>query len=163
MNKIVWLKITSFVGISPGAVHIYGELFRDGNFDGVDLTRTLTVAAARKLNKWYRQQSGGAGSGFTYRAGGTTTGFENEEEVVALAITTYKDHLPGAEVLIKGHQAFADPQPVLDGPPDVMELGNRLANEAEALDYWALRKNHGRMDQLCAEWDKLMHTLREDE
>ena len=158
-SKIVWLKISSWSGISIGAVHIYGELIPDGSQEGVSLEKTLTATQARKLNKWYRQ-TGGVGGLTTYRAGYKTTGFDDESELTEFALKTYREHFPKAELLIKGQAMNVEPQLILDGPSDVKEKAERLLREARALEYWEHRENYKRMDALSDEWEDLLKPFR---
>jgi len=73
---IVFLEITSFIGISLGATHYYGKLVGDvdGKYNKADLKRTLTAAGADGLTERH-------GDGYAYRAGQAVENFDTKEEI----------------------------------------------------------------------------------
>lgn len=144
-GKIITLEITSFVGMSIGAVHYYGKLS-----DGVvrtDLMRVLTAAGARKLNILHR-------AGNTYHAGDEVTNWDSEEELIAYARRTWKDHYPDGGLLVLGDSA--GPHPILVGPAEIVAEGAKLLKKAERIGYWSTRSNWTKMDAICKEWDALL-------
>lgn len=105
----VYLEISSWIGISIGAIHFYGKMkCSDGDeFKSIEMLHPLTISQARELNKNEKYR--------LYDAGDMYYGYDSKNEIRKQAIETYKDLFPGATVLIEGHIAYADPQPILDG------------------------------------------------
>jgi len=117
----VYLKITSWAGISIGAIHFYGELRARNPYRCVELSNTLTVASAKRLNRHRRDDF--RGEDWNYRAGMKVNGFDTEQEIIDLAIKTYKTHFPEGTVLILGDPVYAEPQKIIDGPKSAIKKG----------------------------------------
>src|SRR5512136_161848 len=100
-KRIVYLEIDSWIGTSIGATHFYGELKSNGKH--IELKRCLTLHQARELQK----------KDWPVEAGDLFHGFDTKDEIISLAITTYKEHFPEADILIQGRSACAEPQMVL--------------------------------------------------
>jgi hypothetical protein len=118
--KGVVLSITSFRGVSPGAIHYYGRLHHYETEPRVDLEvrRALSAREARELTKldrstysWYK--------GGGYKPGDLTDRFDSILELRAFALKHYKELVPGTMLLLVGQFAVADPQECLDGPEDL--------------------------------------------
>ena len=127
-EEVVYLHIASWVGIGIGASHSYGELVFHGK--SVRLTRKLTAKQAKEIND---------NDSFdfpTCRAGQEYSGFDSEEELIKLAVSTYKLHFPEATVLIHGSSSCADPQEILDGPEYFKNAINKLYNRAESIGWY---------------------------
>ena len=144
----VYLKITSWAGTSIGAIHFYGELRVRNPYRAIELKRTLTTASARRLTKQH-------GKDFQYRVGYQTIGFETEQEIIDLAIKTYKTHFPEATVLILGDPVYAEPQKIIDGPKSVIKKAEGLCAK-----YEGYRKDYRMADYICNEWDKLLESVK---
>src|SRR3990167_6329937 len=146
----VYLKITSWAGISIGAIHYYGELKARNPYRAIELNRTLTAASARRLTKQH-------GKDFQYRAGYETIGFETEQEIIDLAIKTYKTHFPEATVLILGDPVYAEPQKIIDGPKSAIKKADKLRAKYEECGE---ERNWRMSDSICDEWDKLLESAK---
>ena len=145
----IYLKITSWAGISIGAIHFYGELRARNPYRVIELKRTLTTASARRLTKQH-------GKDFQYRVGYQTIGFETEQEIIDLAIKTYKTHFPDATILIRGDPVYAEPQEIIDGKKSVIVKANKLRDKYKEYE----KAYRYRMaDFICNEWDKLIESV----
>jgi len=80
------LDISSWNGITPGAMHYYG-IIRDDDFSGPrhDVLRVLDEAGARALS---------VGDDFPWKAGDDTSRFDSKEELVAAAIALFEEESP---------------------------------------------------------------------
>ena len=153
-EKIVYLDITSWAGLSLGAIHYYGTLWghKNGDMEKVELTRFLSARAAAKLTKLH-------GTDWVYRAGRPYHGFDTRDEIIELAKRTYRDHFPAANILILGKIVVADPQPVLDGPPDFTNKVNTWVKEAESIG-WYDGGHEQRMDRISDAYNELVRKFR---
>jgi len=148
----VYLKITSFRGLSLGAVHYYGELRARNPYRCVELSNTLTVASAKRLNKQRRDEF--RGEDWNYRVGMKVNGFDTQQEIIDLAIKTYKTHFQDATILIRGDPVYAEPQEIIDGKRSVIVKANKLCNK-----YKEYEKDYRMADSICDEWDKLIESV----
>lgn len=132
----VWyLEITSWRGISFGATHWYG-LLRSGldeYRDEIHLERVLSSKEVRDLNRADPYRIAGQP---LYRVGDKTKGFNDRESVIEAA----KRAINPNDILILGNWSAADPQEVIVGPPELVDLyrqwkgwddpeADRIANE----------------------------------
>jgi hypothetical protein len=145
---IVYLEIRTWIGSSAlGAIHYYGELV------GEDITfvlrKTLSSREARELNKVAKA----TGFPIEYKAGDKYTGFLDKQEIVDLALETWKEQFLDGTILIKGDHAVAEPQEILVGPEDLKEAVNSLVEQAKDLDW---DSNRLQMTEICLQWDILM-------
>ena len=103
----VWLKISSWTGISMGAIHVYGSLRSEERDSEIELKRKLTVSQARKLSK---QQSENSlfGTEYHWKEGQETRCFDTEEELKAFAKKHWKTHFSGKKRLVVGDPAYCD-------------------------------------------------------
>jgi hypothetical protein len=125
-SRIVYLEISSFIGRSFGAIHYYGCLSGHcPEYKKVRLERKLSAREAAELNKVHDWR--------LYREGYLYEGFDTKDEIMHLALSDYKKHFPDADILIMGSSAIADPQPVLDGPPDFKDMVNAWVDEADRI------------------------------
>ncbi len=143
-DRFAWLEITSYIGVSYGARHYYGEL-RYGD-ERVQLKHRMSAADAARLNKAHGWKG--------YRAGGLSEHFDSKDQVIALAVETYKTHFPGAILLVQGNKAYAEPQPCLAGEPVLMEKINGLAAELKVEEGKNGNGQHEsrRMREICDEY-----------
>ena len=145
----VYLKITSWAGISIGAIHFYGELKARNPYRAIELKRTLTTASARRLTRQH-------GKAFQYLAGYQTIGFETEQEIIDLAIKTYKTHFPEATILILGDLIYAGPQKIIDGPKSIVKKVDGLIAKYREYEN---EKDYRMAENICNEWDKLIESV----
>ena len=147
---IVYLIVSSWAGVSPGAFHVYGYL-RDDDLDSkVELTYAMTPAQAAHFNK------DEPGRRRAYKAGNESSRFMSYDNLEQLAIKVYRTHFPGATILMRGKPSACGPKKVLDGPEPLKTEGNALWRRAEALHWYNLRSNWQEMDDISDEWDQLL-------
>ena len=151
----VYLKITSWAGTSIGAIHFYGELRARNPYRCVELSNTLTVASAKRLNRHRRDDF--RGEDWNYRAGMKVNGFDTEQEIIDLAIKTYKTHFPEGTVLILGDPVYAEPQKIIDGPKSAIKKADKLRAKYEECGE---ERNWRMSDSICDEWDKLLESAK---
>lgn len=108
---MVWLRISSYRGISFNAVHYYGKLMDDtGLFaNAVALQRTLTALEAEKLNIQHQTEE----SHFAYKAGSEVPNFDREGDVITQAIRVWRKHFPGKTILVLGDPLYSEHEELL--------------------------------------------------
>ena len=128
-DKLVYLEITSWIGISIDAMHFYGSLkgHINDDFRSIELLHALTIEEAKVVSK---------ASSIRFSPGDMYNGFLNKQDIINLALKIYKDRFPQAEVLVLGRIAIADPQEILDGPPAFKDAVNKLYNTAESIGWY---------------------------
>jgi hypothetical protein len=133
--RVVYLEITSWVGTYAfGASHYYGTLKKSVPksekypfyLETHDLEHKLTKREAAEMNK-------NSMFDYNWRAGGLYHGFSSKEAVIKQGIEEWKKYFPDADILVLGSYGTADPQLILEGPKDLMDFVNPLAEEAERI------------------------------
>lgn len=154
-DRIVYLQISSHIGISLGAIHYYGKLHgnREANHT-VDVWKRMTRREATKLTK-------GDSFGFKYRAGNTTRRFETKELLRIHADTLLRKHFPSAVILLEGSWAVYQPQRVLwSEDPVIKDTVNAMYEVCEALGWWD-RGNDDLVDKVWSEWKSVWEPFEE--
>jgi len=141
--NLIHLYITSFIGVSPGAVHYYGSL---KSKKSIELKKKVKQSDLKALN----------GSHPTYRVGNITTRFNSEKEIIRLAIKTYKEHFKNATVLCLGNTTFIEPKKILDAPKGVKTKANALYRKADKLGMWENKNKDDEMEKLTKEWYEIV-------
>lgn len=92
------IKISSFAGIAPGAIHSYGEAWRyDGDkTERHDLERIIGEADAKRLNRLDETAWGGP---FRWKPGMKTNRFDSEEAVIQAGIAVLLEKY-GDEIVV---------------------------------------------------------------
>lgn len=136
MNKVVYCKISSWVGRVFGAEHYYVDLQRGRYPDRVEekVYHKLTQSEADRLNR--RRIQDPEYPEPTWEAGEEVGYFFSKERAVRGAVAAYKAKFPGAVILVEGDIGTYEPQLILDGPSETMEAINKLVERAEAIDWW---------------------------
>ena len=113
------IRITSYAGYAPGAIHYYGEAWRyDGDTcERQELERTLTEPEAIKLNR-HDRGADALPSGFRWKIGSKTGRFDSEESVID-AGRVYFSEKYGSEVAVIELGAHYD----LDSPELALNSG----------------------------------------
>lgn len=145
--KVVYLRITSFVGISIGASHHYGKLICGR--EHVELRRKLSRDDAEEMNRRWGIDS-------AFKKGDFTQCFNTEDEIKKLACATFKTHFPDADVLILGNSACADPQIILIGPKAFKDKVNAWYRQAEKIGWY----DGGHMSKMIEIGDKFFEYFR---
>jgi len=122
--KTCHLSISSYRGISPGAIHFYGSLWCDG--ERIELKKKMDAKDASYLST----------KDYKYHAGEMTERFNLENEIREIAIQSWKKYYPEADVLLEGSSGILDPQKCLDGPPLLKDRINKLWQRAEKIGGW---------------------------
>ena len=152
-EKIINLDIKSWQGVSPGALHFYGCLCGGKPYRKVEIKKAMTAREARELSKR---------DSFHYRSGSTTERFADKDELIQLAVKTYKEHFPAAKVLLLGNPVSAEPQRVLDAPPRIFKKGNKMFAEIDSMKWTGkgfLRRSEeddGRAARLSIAFSKML-------
>jgi len=120
-DKIVVLHISSFVGISPGAIHYYGSL--NSRSKTIELKYILTDKTAELLSK----------KDYCYKAGMKTERFSSEKDIRRVARREWKKNFPDSIVLLEGSSSCVDPQKCLNGSKELKGEINRLWRMGEKI------------------------------
>ena len=127
--KVVYCGITSWKGRVQGAEHYYVDLVQKVYpRNEVSLRHNLTGTEADRLNRRNPDKRWEAGEEVRY--------FFDRDRAVRAAVTQYKLLFPGAIILVEGDCCTYEPQPILDGPQEVMEAINELYKQAEEIYWW---------------------------
>lgn len=152
--KLVYLKTSSWAGISIGGEHTYAEL-TNGEYGKerkkVDLYLTLSTSDAIKLNKKYDTR----GSYCRYRKGDQFHGFWTEADAVAQALRDWRKHFPDYDALVIDHGAAIRPSKILDGLDKLKIKANKLNDKYDAFGW--IDENQA-MRKISDQWYKLMET-----
>lgn len=168
---VVILEISSWHGISIGAIHWYAKLMWDDpakvvkNDEGyttcsgltsIDLERTLTAGEVKAENA--QLQSNGHRARF--RVGDTTTGFVTEQDAINAAITYFNQNFDTENsVLYKGDYATCSAwQTLLVWPKKHNLIAKSMINmsaEFQALNGYECKKDKkAYVERLDARWRK---------
>lgn len=162
MYKVAHLEIKTYAGTVPGASHYIARL-RFGDEVDINVEHKLTARSAAKLNRDERRQGAFKTS---YKAGQTSTRFEEREEAIRTGVAIFERELlpKGADLLLLGSRVVCDPLPVIAFRPGLADLAARLNEISEAADKndrW--EGDEARMQQLCDSWDSLMDKPKGDQ
>jgi len=144
-KKVIHLEITTWAGMSIGAIHYYGKLVGEdeqGEYKKVEVEKGMTAREARAMNKL-------DGTRGLYKAGSTTSRFDRREQVIERALEIWKDHFPEGEILLIGSSSTVDPQEVLVGPEELKTVVNAWVKQYED-------EYEGYPDEIYQRWRKLM-------
>jgi hypothetical protein len=147
-ENIVFLKITSWYGISVGAEHYYGKLTDFKTNENIELTYPLTKEDAKYLNKKEKIEDE-----IGYEEGEESERFRNEEAVIERAKKQFKILFPKATILVRG-TSDPNPQEVLVGPKQFKNAINVLWQRCELLD-WDREEDEEELEEIYGKWEKL--------
>lgn len=112
--KAAHLDISSWRGISIGAIHYYGTLRYEiaGKYERIEATRQLSKKGAQQLN---RERARMGVSDYDYQEGQEVNGFKTESEVRQAGIELFQKRLEpmGFTILLEGSSGVIEPQPIL--------------------------------------------------
>ena len=153
---ITFLHIQTWIGLSPEACHYNGKLEARSN-PSVELKRILSESDATKLNKIRRRQYPGEKLFAHFRAGIEYDGFDSRDDLIKLALKTYKAHFPDSNILILGRASVCDPQLILDHPDQaLMVSANKLYEKFESYEDYSFKENWPIVEPIAAEWERLL-------
>ena len=154
-GTVIYLKITTWRGMSLGAVHYYGKL-NSNNYDdkSIELRKKMTSHEAAKLNKLH-------GYGSLYKAGSSTEGFDTKDEIIELAMREFKNHYPNVRILILGDAVYSEPKKILwcEEEPGIIEIVDNMISECKEINWWE-GNNPKRMDQLSDNWEQILNNFK---
>jgi len=150
-NHVCYLEITTFIGMSIGAVHFYASFyFRE---EKIDFNRTLDSKSAKRFNKERGERDN------FYKKGSQVNAWESREEIIEEALRAYKTHFPAAKLLVEGQHSYVDPHLVLDGPAITMRKCNDIYDSCEAIGWWDDEDQREYMEELSGEWWDIINAL----
>jgi hypothetical protein len=109
----IYLKIDSWIGYSPGAIHYYGRLRKEDGTGYVDLMHPMSEKSAKRANKQHRWSFPGDKNKNPNKPGQMTNGFDSMVELIDFAIAEYKNIFQGATELVRD-TAYVDDQEIYD-------------------------------------------------
>lgn len=135
--KVVYCKISSWVGRVQSAEHYYADL-KAGRYPAKRVEEkvwhNLTQSEADRLNRRTMQDPRYPNP--TWKVGEEVGYFFSRERAVEGAVAVYKELFPGAVILVEGDIGTYEPQLILDGPPEAMKAINDLYEQAEEIGWW---------------------------
>lgn len=156
-NQIVYLHISTWIGLSIGAIHFYGELQNSGN-STIKLTKNLTQSDITKLEIENRKRYPGDHVMWdVFEVGDSTNCFDTREEIIELGLSSYKIHFPHAKILILGTNSIGDPQEILDMVDNKkMKECNNIQKDFDSFEGYQYKKNWTKAEKMNREWDKII-------
>lgn len=145
-THIVYLEITTWVGVGIGAMHYYGSLKDRDNT--VELKTILTQKQATQMNRLRDYND--------YKKGDEYSGFWSQDEVRKEAVKQWKAQFPHSTLLIEGRSSVRGPQPILEGPEELKIIVNRLAARADEIDWYTYKKHVPEMEKIDQQWEEVM-------
>jgi len=159
---IIWLKVSSWVGIGIGAEHYYGKLidqslpWEERIKNEQTVKRPLGSKEARELSKKDTEMFDEK-IRCTYRKGDLTDRFASESDVIAQAKKTWKELYPHGEILLLGDDGTAQPVLPIDGTPAILEEALQIWEEFEVYwnaGGWEKESNNKPMKAISQRWYK---------
>ena len=93
VKNMAFLRVSTYQGVSLGAIHWYGEILWDdecGDLQSVDLDRILTEGGAKKLNAQHKKACPGIPHPH-WMKGVPYYGFDSPDDVRKAAIEKYEE------------------------------------------------------------------------
>ena len=156
-KEIIYLEITSWAGISLGAIHYYGKLKQSHNLclKSIEIQKKVTQKEADYINKKDRFAN--------YKAGYLTDRMDSKQEVIDLAIKLCKKQYPQFKVIVIGKSYIVQPQKVIFGPINFKTKTNYLYKELrkcydeEGPDI----RGNKRVKEICEIWESYFKWYKE--
>ena len=108
-NKYVVVKLSTWIGTSIGAIHIYAKLHwydAQGDLHITNLEHPLSAGEARELNKIERDK--GYGTLYKRLKGDMYDGFWTSDDARAFAIDYVNKNMPDIMVILIGDESFGE-------------------------------------------------------
>lgn len=167
MSVIGHLEISSYRGISIGAVHYYGRIRLqhrddlDSYKDPIELQRPIDTKEAIVMNKEFRESKGADYD--RYYAGMLTNGFWQPVDVITNRIEYFKTKYPDGILMSRSSAEWSAWKEVLYYPKQfkkIAEKMNKLSIKFREIDgYEGDEKEATRIDK---KWEALYIQLRAD-
>jgi hypothetical protein len=158
------LEITTWCGISIGAVHWYCNVIieKDSNdVEWVKIERPLSSKETVALNKEARERGLLSDK---YKAGEMTEGFNTEEEAIAAGIKYFESKYHGL-LFDGGYGSYSAWKKIIRHPTEFTSLVtkmNQIADSFQSLNGYECQKNKKKIvERLDKRWYKYMITLQE--
>lgn len=134
------------------ASHFYGQLdANDANRTSVNMSRVLSAKDAEELNETDEDEH------FKWGEGDESSRFMSDRSIIDAALATWKEHFPEGRLLIMGDRGTLDPQLILDGPAELMEVANEIYEEFETYHGWDCdEEDVPIVQELTNRWRKLI-------
>lgn len=148
---VLYAKISSWVGLSIGATHMYCNLCWEDEkgYHKIELHRNLTQEDADILNKKDKVDF--------YKLNDTTNRFDSEEQIYETIIDYVKHSNVPFKLIVKGDNFYAEVQEAIWGPEKIVKKINKLYKEYEKYQY--LDNYTPEMDKINNEFDKILETI----
>lgn len=150
----VFLEISSWVGISGGAIHVYGKLVghdTNGKRVNIELERPIGQEEAKALNQ---KDYGKDAYLCMWDEGDTTIRFNTVQELHTFAKKGFKENFPNGKVLIEGRSYALDPELILVAPAELKRKANTILKAVEKCGRW--EGDEKLMEKLSNEWENLL-------
>jgi hypothetical protein len=149
-DNIGHLNISSWIGVSIGAVHVYGNLHY--NWNRTEIKRNLTQEEANKINK----KEDMINATYHYKKGDECGRFDTEKEIIDLTIKLLEKEYPQVDLLLSGDGASVSVNKAFWGKDKkLVDKINELYKEADKLDFYS-GKDDDRMEVLDDEFEKMV-------
>lgn len=155
MTMLVYLDITSWRGISVGAMHYYGSIVVSSDVPTeIPLMRKITRPAQIELAR----QDGGDRYLSLYPVGGETERWRSKKLLRKAAVRYFNKHYSIEDsLLIEGSFTTCEPQTVLHGKEPFKSAINELCRQAEECGFW---DNEEIMERICSKWETVIAPFR---
>ena len=105
---IAHLEISSWIGTSMGARHVYGDLYGyTPEYTKIKLEHPLTNKQVLVLNEDDDMYG-------CWDQGDLSYGFDNEEELIEFTKNVWKEYFPKARFLLEGNIGYIEPKKLID-------------------------------------------------
>jgi len=164
-EKVAYLRIYTWQGMSLGAQHWYAELdMRDAS--AVKVKGPLTQRHATILNKDLQRR----GYSMRYKRGTMYDGFLDWEEAANRGIEQWQEVFPGTTILLLGRASSGSPMPIIHAPEGTdVEALNALTAKCEEMGWYKAHYERGASDhndllgEISDEWDALINEALQPE
>jgi hypothetical protein len=163
MKKKITLDITSFKGISLGAIHYYGKLkYKNESLklEVIRLENTISAEEAEVWNAHERRTYPGKKKYWNWEAGDTYDGFSRKSDMWDEAIKICKELFPeGSYYIVQGGYSYIEPQLIVYGfDEEVTEKLNIIASKHMNLN-WDNKEEREEILRLEKEWSDIIEPL----
>lgn len=139
MARLWSVHLTSFRGISPGAIHYYAKLNND---DGVlEVTYLMNADEAAEMTDPMDH--------YTYVEGEPTGRFFTKEAALECSIAAWRALADGEDFLVRQEWGTLEPGRPLAGPPKLKAAVQEIFDRAEAIGWWGKDENYHEMESIC--------------